>query len=151
MEKVHERLEGWKVKSLSLAGRATHASSVLSSMPIYAMQTTKLPQSVLHDLDKHTRRCVWGSNDTRKRIHLVNWPSVCQTKDHGGLGLKQAGRMNQAMLTKLAWRLINGPTALWSRLMRSKYGGERELLNVFQQKGGASHIWRGMVDLTWDA
>lgn len=54
--------------------------------------------------------------------------------------------MNQALLTKLAWRFINEPNTLWSHLLRAKYGGGRELLHCLQSKVGSSHIWRGMVD-----
>lgn len=146
LEKVHKRLAGWKMNSLSLADRVTLATSTLPSIPIYATQTAKLPQAVLYDLDKHTRRCIWGSNDTRRGIHLVQWPTYCKLKDCGGLGLKQSAKMNQALLTKLAWRFINEPNSVWSRLLRAKYGSGREWVQCFQPKARASHIWRGMVD-----
>lgn len=54
MDKVSARLKGWKMKTLSLAGRETLASSVMTSMPIFQMQTARMPQSVLSSLDKHT-------------------------------------------------------------------------------------------------
>lgn len=42
LERVHKRLNGRKMKTLSLAGRATLASSIMLSMPIYQMQTAKM-------------------------------------------------------------------------------------------------------------
>lgn len=75
-------------------------------MPVYLMQTVRLPQSVISSLDKHTRHCIWGSNDSSRHVHLVNWPTICKTKDLGGLGMKQAGLMNKALLGKLAWQLV---------------------------------------------
>lgn len=52
--------------------------------------------------------------------------------------------MNQALLTKLAWRLITEPNALWSRLLIAKYGGGRELVHLLQPKvrRGFSHMER---------
>lgn len=114
LDRVILRLAGWKMKTLSLAGRATLASSVMTSMPIYLMQTARLPQSIISYLDKHTRRCIWGSNDFTGRVHLINWSTICKTKDLGGLGMKKAGVMNTALLGKLAWRLVQEPHALWS-------------------------------------
>lgn len=38
IQKVQQRLTGWKSRTLSLAGRCTLISSVLSGIPAYAMQ-----------------------------------------------------------------------------------------------------------------
>lgn len=61
--RFNKRMSGWKTKCLSLTGRATLAKSVLSSLPIYQMQFTKLPKTALHEIDKMTRRFVWGGDE----------------------------------------------------------------------------------------
>lgn len=43
VDKINNKLAGWKTKMLSLAGRATLVQSSLSSVPYYTMQTTKIP------------------------------------------------------------------------------------------------------------
>ena len=45
MERIEGKLDGWKSKLLTLAGRTTLAKAVLNSIPIYTMQTTLLPIS----------------------------------------------------------------------------------------------------------
>ena len=52
VEKTRKRLAGWKSGCLTLAGRATLISSVLSSLPSYHMQTNLLPKRLLKDLSK---------------------------------------------------------------------------------------------------
>lgn len=37
LEKIQERLFGWKVDRLSMAGRVTFCKAVLSALPIYTM------------------------------------------------------------------------------------------------------------------
>ncbi|CAL9006398.1 unnamed protein product [Prunus brigantina] len=61
LDKVHRRLAGWKGKLLSLAGQATLIKAVTASIPIYTMQTTKLPASVCKVLDK-LNRMLHGAN-----------------------------------------------------------------------------------------
>lgn len=62
-ERVTEKLEGWKAKHLSLAGRQVLAKPVLSTVPYYAMQSAKLPLVVCDDIDKTIRRCfIWGGD-----------------------------------------------------------------------------------------
>lgn len=48
------------------------------------MQTSLLPVSVVNEVDRCERRCVWGSNDEKKKVHLVNWKTVCRIKQDGG-------------------------------------------------------------------
>lgn len=58
LNRVHARLEGWKLSCLSRAGRLTLAQSVLGSIPIFHMRLEQLPDWVHRELDKATRRCV---------------------------------------------------------------------------------------------
>ncbi|KAK9911811.1 hypothetical protein M0R45_035700 [Rubus argutus] len=106
IDKVQGRLAGWKSKTLNMAGRLTLIQAVTSSTPIYAMQTAKLPACTTMTLDKLNRDFLWGDCDGKKKIHMVNWDSVCKPKFLGGLGIKKATTMNKAMLAKTSWRML---------------------------------------------
>lgn len=69
-----------------------------ASIPYYVMQTSKLPASICCDIDRSSLHFIWGDVQDQKRIHLVNWDSVCRPKDGGGLGLKKAAHMNNLLL-----------------------------------------------------
>lgn len=103
LDRMNNRLEGWRTKFLTLAGRQVLAQSVLSSIPYYAMQTTLLPEGVCEAIDKKIRSFIWGSTDSKRRAHLVNWDQITQPKNRGGLGLRKARDMNHAFLAKLGW------------------------------------------------
>ncbi|CAL9013284.1 unnamed protein product [Prunus brigantina] len=121
VEKVHIRLATWKSKCLSMAGRTTLIQAVTSSIPIYAMQTTKLPMSTCEDLDRVNRNFFWGGSARQSKVHLCQWDLVCKPKHKGGLGLKKATLMNQAMLGKIGWRLHAQDKGLWAKIYEDKY------------------------------
>lgn len=52
LQKATKRLSGWKLRRLSRAGRITLTTSVLNTLPVFHMQIMKLPQEVLHKLDR---------------------------------------------------------------------------------------------------
>nr|KYP59202.1 Putative ribonuclease H protein At1g65750 family [Cajanus cajan] len=56
IEKVTQRLNNWKAKSLSFARRLTLTKSVLTALPSYTMQTIWLPRNICHDIDKKNRQ-----------------------------------------------------------------------------------------------
>lgn len=55
VDKVRKKLASSTSKVLSSAGRATLIQAVTSSIPVYVMQTSKLPVSVCEDLDNLNR------------------------------------------------------------------------------------------------
>lgn len=122
IDKVRKRLEGWKSKCLSRAGRVTLAKSVLNSMGKFQMQFQRLPSRVHRKLDKNVRQCVWGEIDGRRKIHLVAWDVLCRAKEQGYVGLKRAEAMNKSLIVKLAWRLLNHEDERWAQIIRLKYG-----------------------------
>jgi len=60
VHKVDKRLASWKLKCLSLAGRATFISSTISAIPVYVIQTAWLPRRICDELDRKMRRFLWG-------------------------------------------------------------------------------------------
>ena len=73
----------------------TLAKSILTSIPVYTMQSTLLPKGICDKIDKMV------SLDGKQRVHLLNLEIVTSNKDNGGLGIRSMRRMNLALMTKL--------------------------------------------------
>ena len=89
-EKMRKDLEGWKVEKLSFAGGAILTQSVLLSLPYYTMQTTKLPESICDEIEKVSRQFLWGSSESRPRMHMVKWQKLTLPREWGGLNIREA-------------------------------------------------------------
>lgn len=72
LQKVRDKLDGWKIEVLSRAVRLTLAQHVLSNTGIIHMQLQRLPKKVHKEVNIAIRSCVWGSTSTCKKIHLLN-------------------------------------------------------------------------------
>lgn len=81
---MKDRLEGWKTRVLSRAGRITLAKSVLNSITIFSMQLEKFPTYVHKEIDKLVQRCVCGEMGDQRRIHYISWNILCKPKELGG-------------------------------------------------------------------
>ncbi|XP_019197687.1 PREDICTED: uncharacterized protein LOC109191482 [Ipomoea nil] len=113
LERVQSRLAGWKSKTLSLAGRQVLAQSVLSAIPYYSMQSVPLPAGIIDSIEKQIRGFLWGSSEGSRKIHLISWDVVTQSKQCGGPGIRRLREMNQAFLAKLGWRMLHEKDNLW--------------------------------------
>ncbi|XP_074301095.1 uncharacterized protein LOC141632448 [Silene latifolia] len=140
-DKINSRLAGWATKRLSLAGRDTLVKSTLTTIANYSMQTAKIPKTVCDSIDRKAHRFLWGGDENKKSVHLINWETVQKPKSCGGLGIISARQANAAFLTKLGWRVISEPTSLWSRVLRAKYCNNRCDIDIFQSKQNSSNIW----------
>ncbi|CAN1830417.1 Putative ribonuclease H protein At1g65750 [Linum perenne] len=118
---MDKKLAGWKANNLSLAGIVTLASSVLNAIPSYVMQSSFLPVYICEAIDRKIRDFIWGSVDGARKIHNINWETVCKPKNLGGLGLRNARDLNMAFLIKIAWGILSRPTELWAKVLVSKY------------------------------
>lgn len=87
LDKFWAKLASWKANSLSLAGRITLVRHVLNALTFYTMQTSKIPISVLDEIDCIIRCFVWGHETGTRKLHLINWNTIIRPIDCGGLGL----------------------------------------------------------------
>ncbi|XVF79317.1 hypothetical protein PTKIN_Ptkin14bG0211600 [Pterospermum kingtungense] len=124
IRKCEKRLAGWRARSLSMGGRLTLINSILSSLPNYYLSLFQIPVSVKNKLEMKIRRFLWGGSLEVRRIHWVNWNTVCKHKSQGGIGIMDLSLKNHSLLNKWFWRFADEKDALWRKIIVQKYGGD---------------------------
>ncbi|KAL0455500.1 UNVERIFIED_CONTAM: hypothetical protein Slati_0889200 [Sesamum latifolium] len=104
LHKIDSRLVGWVQHNLSLAGRTQLIRSVLSTLHIYWASVFILPKSVISIIQQQMRPSMAGLIGTR--LCKVSWAQVCKPKEEGGLGIRRVLHMNQALMMKYVWRVL---------------------------------------------
>ena len=85
VEKVNRRIEGWKSKLLSKAGRTCLIQTVGASLPIYTAASDVIPVKIAKQIDISLRDFWWGRWDNNKPVYTIAWSSICKSKFYGGL------------------------------------------------------------------
>jgi len=101
LERVKQKLAGWKANMLSLAGQTVLVQASSAIIPSYIMQCNYIPRRILDGIDWVNWNFLWGSSEVIRKMHWVGWQKVTKPKEEGGLGLQTARGRNTALLAKL--------------------------------------------------
>ncbi|XP_074266081.1 uncharacterized protein LOC141588541 [Silene latifolia] len=138
LDNIKSKLASWKSKFLSRAGRICLIKSTINTIPNHAMQCIRLPSSILRDIDKTTRSFLWSSQSANK-LHLANWDLVTLPLSLGGLGIKAAEPLNDALSTKLCSKVLLNNSSSAAKTIHSKYCTPSR--HSFSR---GSHIWKNI-------
>ncbi|XP_039144849.1 uncharacterized protein LOC120282161 [Dioscorea cayenensis subsp. rotundata] len=149
INKVRSRLEIWKSKFLSLGGRLTLLNSVLIVIPTYWMSLFKLPCWVIRSIDRIRRDFLWSGPDLHHpKILLVNWATLCRSREQGGWNILNLEVFNNALLGKWWWKIILGARWCGAEIFRENYFGSRPTWNLFhKQYCRRSVFWNGILKI----
>lgn len=76
--------------------------SASNSMPTYQMQVIKFQKYARDEFDQISRDFLWQGFDSQKKIHIIGWKTIYNSKNMEVLGIRKENLMNQALLMKLA-------------------------------------------------
>jgi len=106
---------------LSQAGRLELTNAVFSSLPTFYMCTFSLPATVIKQIDKFRKHCLWrGSDINARKQPKAAWELVCQPKEEGGLGVLDLEKQNEALLLKNLHKFLNKCDIPWVCLVWDK-------------------------------
>ena len=103
-ERFRRKLPLWKRQYISKGEILTLIRSTLSNLPIYPMSLFRLPKSVQFRLEKIQRDFLRRGENIGRKIPLINWSTVCSSKENGGLGIRNLSSLNRSLLGKWEWR-----------------------------------------------
>ncbi|MCH88092.1 LINE-1 reverse transcriptase like, partial [Trifolium medium] len=121
VEAMTRRLSCWNSRHLSFGGRIT----------------------LINSLVRIQRNFLWGGGIEDKKLGWVKLEQICLPKDQGGLGVKNLEFFNAALLSKWKWRFLVDGEAVWSDLLKFRYGHlpTRLMTEASNVNGSKESIW----------
>jgi hypothetical protein len=104
-------------KLLSYHGRLILVDSILSALPTFDTCAFKMPISILEQVDKYRKHCLWNRGDVNKKGGcLVAWRKATKPKYQGGLDIIDLRAHNTAVLLKFLHKFNNRAQVPWVQL-----------------------------------
>ncbi|XP_058776499.1 uncharacterized protein LOC131650805 [Vicia villosa] len=110
----------------------------------------RAPIKVLNQIRGIQRNFLWSGKANKRSINWVKWETICKPKDKRGLGVRDVGDFNRALLLKWKWRLLKDDGAVWKDFVQWRYKNSR--LKVFLPAGEGvnakdSKWWRDVLSI----
>lgn len=138
-----KKIQGWKEKFLSRAGKEILVKAVAQAIPLYVMSCFDITKTFCEDISSMVCR-YWWNNQEEERHHWLGWQCLTKPKSAGGLGFRDLHIFNMAMLARQGWRLLQDPESLCGRVLKAKYFPNSSILEATAVPG-ISYSWRSIL------
>lgn len=102
IDRSWKKLQGWKEKFLSRAGKEVLLKSVIQAIHTYLMGVYKLSSTIIQRIYSFMARFWQGKNSDQRRTHQKSWAMLCTPKCLGGMGFCDLEVFNEALLGRQA-------------------------------------------------
>ncbi|KAL0367303.1 UNVERIFIED_CONTAM: putative mitochondrial protein [Sesamum radiatum] len=127
-------------------GRAQLLKSVLGSLHIYWSSVFVLPKSIVKIIEQQMRVFLW-KGVTGSGMAKVAWDQVCKPKEEGGLGIRRVLHVNQALILRHVWRLLQEDSiSIWVAWVLRYWLRNQTIWSV--NAASASWCWRKLVKIS---
>jgi hypothetical protein len=120
-DRIWKRINGWRSRPLSRAGKEVMIKSVLQAIPAYIMNIFLLPDNLINEIERMINAFWWGGGSNNRGIRWLAWDKLACPKEEGGLGFRDFQSFNMAMVAKQGWNFMNNTTSLVSRIYKARY------------------------------
>jgi ribonuclease HI len=142
-DRIWKKINSWRGRALSKAGKDVMIKSVLQAIPSYIMSVYLIPGSIISDIERMLNSFWWGDGSNHKGIRWLAWDRLARPKAVGGLGYRDFHAFNMSLIAKQAWKFMAEPNKLVSRIFKARYFPHS---SIFYAKLGnnPSYVWRSV-------
>ena len=101
-----------------------------------------IKKGVKSRLEKIQRDFQWLGGNLDRKSHLVNWDTMCTSKEKGGLGIRSLVKLNKSLLEKWNLRLAVEDNPPWKDIIKLKYRLEEGAWFSVEPKGSFVGLWK---------
>lgn len=145
IEKIKGRINSWKNKYLSYAGRLQLLTSVISSLTNFWISAFRLPSSCIKEIEQICSVFLWDGPSLNSKRAKVAWQNLCKPKQEGGLGIKAIAEANKVSCFKLIWRIVSARSSLWVNWIQRQLIRTGSFWSVKDSGTLGSWIWRKLL------
>ena len=142
--RVWKKLQGWKGKLLSRAGKEVLIKSVAQLIPTSTMGVFQLPVKICNELNAMCARFWWGQVGNERKIHWRSYDILSTPKKERGMDFRNIQSFNLAIIAKQGWRLMQGKDSLLFRCFKVKYLPRCGFLDVVDVPN-SSFVWKSIL------
>jgi hypothetical protein len=142
-DRVWSRLQDWKLKFLSQAGKEILIKTIIQAIPTYSMSVFLLPKTLCTEINSLMQKFWWSHQANDTCIQWMSWARMGISKAQGGMGFRDLHVFNKALLAKQVWRLWANTDGLMARIMKAKYYPNCLVLEA-KLGNKPSFAWRSM-------
>ncbi|XP_026398538.1 uncharacterized protein LOC113294363 [Papaver somniferum] len=96
VEKIRDKLVGWKGQLLSFQARLVLIKDVISSYIIHSMAVYKWPRMAIKQVEKAIRNFLWSGDAEKRKYFTVRYDSLCCKKSERRAWYQKAVRCQQS-------------------------------------------------------
>jgi hypothetical protein len=142
-DRIWRKINSWRIRPLSKAGKEVMIKSVLQAIPAYVMSIYLLPDSLINEIERMINAFWWGGGNNNKGIRWLAWDKLTCLKEEGGLGFRDFQLFNMAMVAKQGWNFISKLTYLVARIFKARYFPHTSFTNS-HLGNNPSFVWRSI-------
>jgi len=101
-----------------------------------------LQDGIHKKMDSIRAKFLWQGAEEKFTYHMAKWEMVARPKDQGGLGIINTKLMNECLLVKWIWKIMQEPNELWFKILQANYMDSRGLFH--SKVKGSSQFWQGL-------
>ncbi|MCI14198.1 RNA-directed DNA polymerase (Reverse transcriptase), partial [Trifolium medium] len=140
-DRVWKRINSWRGRALSKAGKEIMIKSVLQAIPSYVMSVYLLPETTIKEIERMMNSFWWGGGAHNQGIRWLAWDRMAYPKALGGMGFRDLHSFNLAMIAKQGWNIMTKPHTLVAKLYKARYFPNSSLFDS-QLGHNPSYAWR---------
>ncbi|XP_058776514.1 uncharacterized protein LOC131650817 [Vicia villosa] len=142
-DKIWKKINSWRGRPVSKAGKEVMIKSVLQSIPSYVMSLFVLPDGIIQDIEIMLNAFWWGGSSNQSCIKWMAWDKFTGPKNEGGLGFRDLKSFNLAMVAKRGWNLLSKPHSLVARIYTARYFPRSSFFEA-NLGNNPSFVWRSI-------
>ncbi|PNX78298.1 ribonuclease H [Trifolium pratense] len=120
-DRMWKRINSWRGRAMSKAGKEVMIKSVLQAIPSYVMSIYLIPETTIKEIERMMNAFWWGGGSNDRGIRWLAWDRMTYPKELGGLGFRDLQLFNMAMVAKQGWKLMKNTDTLVARLFEARW------------------------------